>query len=181
MSPIQWTEEELAAMAAADAEIDAEFDDDDYFVTDEEHRALDAELDKLAVKEDMPRKEYVLRERKLARKKAYNLAHREDHKAYMRQYRKANAEKLAAAAAAWYQRNRDDTAARCRQRYKEDPQIKKQYQAAYYRAHRDQVLDRVAGYQKAHRIEHRYYDAKWKKVTRALKRLNRRGGEEHDL
>lgn len=85
MSPIQWTEEELAAMAAADAEIDAEFDDDDYYISDEDHRALDDELDRLAEREDMSRKETVLRDRRLARQKAYNRAHREESKVYARQ------------------------------------------------------------------------------------------------
>lgn len=180
MSPIQWTEEELAAMAAADAEIDAEFDDDDYYITDEDHRALDDELDKLAAKDDTSRREFVLRERRLARQKAYNQAHREANKAYCRQYRKKNAEKVAEVKNAWYQRNRDDICAHARQRYKDDPRPMKEYQAAYYREHRDKVLTRTANYRKTHQAERNCYATKWKKVKRALKRLGK-GGEKHEL
>ena len=90
---MKWTPEELAEMAAADAEIEAEFAD----LTDEEIRASD-ELDKDA--RALPGQ----RKRNLDRERAY--------------YR-ANRERILAQGRVYYQAHRDKIRATQRKRYQE--------------------------------------------------------------
>ena len=91
-----FTPEELAENAAADAQIEAEFE-----LTLEERREIDAQNRALKVKD----------RRKAAYNRAYYQANREEIAAKQRAYREANREELAAKHRAYYQANREESAA----------------------------------------------------------------------
>lgn len=104
---MKWTPEELAEMAAADAEIEAEFAD----LTDEEIRASD-ELDEDA--RVLPGK----RKRNLDRERAY--------------YR-ANRERLLVQGRSYYRANRDKILATKKERYQERKRRKQNAESAFGR------------------------------------------------
>ena len=94
-----FTPEELAEMAAADAEIEAEFrltqeDLDQSYKLDREakFRALPMEKQKLAARQKAYRE--ANREKVAAQKKAYYEANREKVAEYQKAYREANREKV---------------------------------------------------------------------------------------
>ena len=92
-----FTSEELAEMAAADAEIEATF------------RLLPEDLERAREQDRLARFEALPPERKkvAAQKKAYYEANREKVAAQKKAYREANREKAAAYQKAWYEANRE--------------------------------------------------------------------------
>ena len=91
-----FTEQELAAMALADREIEAGFH------LEKEDMAVSKELDRVAKLESV-----LPEERKLAEyKKAYYEANRENLAEYKKAYREANREKIAEYQKAYYEANR---------------------------------------------------------------------------
>jgi hypothetical protein len=125
-----FTPEELAEMAAADAEIEAEFrltqeDLDRSYKLDREvkFRALPMEKQKLAARQKAYRE--ANREKVAAQKKAYYEANREKVAEYQKAYREANREKVA------------------------------EYQKAYREANREKVRERARNYMRAYRTKKR--------------------------
>ena len=100
-----FTAQELAEMAAADAQIEAEFR-----LTPAD-LAQSRELDRLAGLENLPTEQ----RRKAAYQREYREANREKVAAYQREYRKANREKAAAYQREYYEANREKVAARQRE------------------------------------------------------------------
>ena len=92
-----WTSEELAEMAAADAEIEASF----RLLPEDMERAR--EQDRLARFEDL----LPARRKVAAYQKAYYEANREKLAAYQKAYYEANREKLAAQQKAYREANRE--------------------------------------------------------------------------
>ena len=92
-----WTKEELAEMARADAEIEAEFR-----LTNEDIN-LSRSLDRDAVLDRMDAKQRNLAERK----RAYYEANRDKVAEYNRAYYEANRDKVAEYQRAYYEANRD--------------------------------------------------------------------------
>ena len=92
-----FTPEELAEMAAADAEIEASF----RLEQEDLDRAL--AFDRLAHFEGLPPEKRKL----AAQKRAYREANREKVAAYQRAYREANREKVAAQKRAYREANRE--------------------------------------------------------------------------
>lgn len=179
---ISWTPEELEAMRLADAEIEAEFDDGSYYISDLEHRALDAELDELAQIEDLSRKERVLRDRRRAYKKAYNSAHKEERRAYNQEYRQKHTPEVMAYRVQYYLDNRE-WIIQARHRYYQENREKVLAKCAdYYRAHQAERQACHKAYAASHSREIKAYKAKWQKVEQALQRLQkvdggRKGGD----
>ena len=96
-----FTPEELAEMAAADAEIEAEFR------LEQDDLERSRELDKIARFESLPPEKRKV----AAQKKAYREANREKVAAQQKAYREANREKVAAQQKAYYEANREKVAA----------------------------------------------------------------------
>ena len=133
----KWSPEELAEMAAADAEIEATFQ-----LTNEEISASRA-LDRKAM---LDRKDHKMRKvaaqqkawyaanraEVRAKQKAYKAANREKIAAQQKVYRAANREKISDLQKAWYQANRERVLAK-----------QKEYRAAN--------RERIAEYQRAYR------------------------------
>ena len=125
-----FTPEELAEMAAADAEIEAEFrltqeDLDRSYKLDREAKfqALPEEKQKVAAQQKAYRE--ANREKVAAQKKAYYEANREKVAEYQKAYREANREKVA------------------------------EYQKAYREANREKVRERARNYMRAYRTKKR--------------------------
>ena len=96
---ITWTPEELAAMAAADAEIDAlPMTPDDYRMSRSlDLAAADDRRDNQAKKIAAKQRAYyeANREEIAARQRAYREANREEYNTYMREYRQKRKEREA--------------------------------------------------------------------------------------
>lgn len=134
----KWSPEELAEMAAADAEIEATFR-----LTNED-LALCARLDKAARAERLDsrrRKEsdrqkawYAANRAKvLAKQKAYKEANREKIAAQQKVYRAANREKISDLQKAWYQANRERVLAKQKEYQEANRERIAEYQRAYRR------------------------------------------------
>lgn len=116
-----FTKEELAAMAAADAEIERDF------CMDLEERRAARERDDEADSRKRPGRNAKQRE-------------------YFRQYRARNKAELArkrqAARAAWSSEKREQELAKQRERYRRNREERLAYQRAYDAAHKDQITAR---------------------------------------
>ena len=111
-----FTDQELAEMAAADAEIEASF------CLDKDDLERSSRLDRLAKLESLsPEKRKVA-----AQKKAYREANREKVAEYQKAYREANREKVAERQKAYYEANREKVAAQ---------------KKAYYEANRENAYE----------------------------------------
>ena len=99
-----FTPEELAEMAAADAEIEAEFR------LTQEDLDRSRELDREAKFRALP----MEKQKVAAQKKAYREANREKVAAQKKAYREANWEKVAAQKKAYYEANREQLRERAR-------------------------------------------------------------------
>ena len=123
-----FTKDELAAMAAADAEIEAGF-----VRTNEDlefSRQLDREVKFAALDPE---------KRRIAAKcRRYYEAHREEINAKNRAYYEAHREEISAYYRAYYEAHREEIAA---------------YQRAYHQAHREEIAARERAYREAHREE----------------------------
>ena len=95
-----FTTEELAAMAAADAEIEAEF------ALTQEDLVRARQMDRESVLAGMDHK----RRHVAQRQKAYREANREKVAQQQKAYREANREKVAQRQKAWYEANREKVA-----------------------------------------------------------------------
>ena len=116
------TPEERAAMAAADAEIEA-----DFCLTQEEIEQSRAR-DRRAAFEALP----FEKKKRAAQQKAYREANREKVAAQQKAYREANREKVAAQQKAYYEANREKVAAQ-KKAYREANREKHNaYHRAYY-------------------------------------------------
>lgn len=118
-----WTPEELAEMAAADAEIEANFE-----LTEDEIRASDA-LDHEALKSSGSKRN-KLRERR------YYMEHREAICARNRAYYAKNREKASAKKKEWYRANKEKAAERKKE---------------WYSANREKILEKQRQYRKTMR------------------------------
>jgi DNA-binding transcriptional regulator YiaG len=136
-----FTPEELAEMAAADAEIEEKF------ALTNEDLSLSRDLDRAAQLEDMS-----TAQRKLAEyKRAYYEANRDKVAEYKRAYYEANRDKVAEYQRAYYEANRDKVAERQRA-YREANRDKvAERQRAYREANRDKVAERQRAYREANR------------------------------
>lgn len=134
----KWSPEELAEMAAADAEIEATFR-----LTNED-LALCARLDKAAKAErldsrrrnesDRQKAWYAANRAKVrAKQKAYKEANREKIAAQQKVYRAANREKLSDLQKAWYQANRERVLAKQKEYQEANRERIAEYQRAYRR------------------------------------------------
>ena len=123
-----FTPEELAELAAADAEIDASFR-----LTNEDIKRS-READKAAMFDRLPPEK-----KKIAAKQ--------------RAYREANREEIAAKARAYYEANREEIAAKQRAYYEKNREKKLAYQRAYDAAHREEIAARQLAYREANRDE----------------------------
>ena len=122
-----FTAEELAEMAAADAEIEAEFR-----LTPEDLKQS-SELDREAKFSSLPPEKRKV----AAQRKAYYEANREKVAAQRKAYREANREKVAAQRKAYREANREKVAAQ-QKAYREANREKvAEYQKAYYEANRE--------------------------------------------
>ena len=106
MKPL-FSPEELAEMAAADAEIEKTFR-----LTNEDIKRS-READKAAMFDRLPPEKKKI----AAKKRAYYEANREEIAAKQRAYREANREEIAAKKRAYYEANREEIAAKQRARY----------------------------------------------------------------
>ncbi len=111
-----FTPEELAEMAAADAEIEAEFR------LTQEDLDRSRELDREARFRALP----MEKQKVAAQQKAYYEANREKVAEYQKAYYEANREKVAAQQKAYREANREKVA---------------EYQKAYYAANREKVAE----------------------------------------
>ena len=123
-----FTPEELAELAAADAEIDASFR-----LTNEDIKRS-READKAAMFDRLPPEKKKI----AAYQRAYREANREEIAAKQRAYREANREEIAAKKRAYYEANREEIAAK---------------QRAYYEANREKITARRRAYREANREE----------------------------
>ena len=121
-----FTPEELAEMAAADAEIDASFS-----LTNEDIKRS-READKAAMFDRLPPEKKKI----AAKQRAYREANREEIAAKKRAYYEANREEIAAKQRAYREANREEIAA---------------YQRAYYEANREKITARRRAYREAKR------------------------------
>ena len=121
-----FTPEELAKLAAADAEIEATFR-----LTNEDIRRS-READKAALLDRLPPE----KKRIAAYQRAYRESNREEIAAKKRAYYEANREEIAAKKRAYYEANREEIAA---------------YQRAYYEANRDKIIAKQRAYREAKR------------------------------
>ena len=96
-----FTEEELAEMAAADAEIEASFQ-----LTNDD-LVMSREFDRMAVLDSMDNQKRKV----AAQQKAWYEANREKVAAQQKAWYEANREKVAAQKKAWYEANREKVAA----------------------------------------------------------------------
>lgn len=104
-----FTKDELAAMAAADAEIEAGF------IRTREDLELSLQLDRRAAFDALDNK----KQRAAARNRAYYEANREEIAAQQRAYYEAHREKCIAWQRAYYEANRDEINAKRRAQYAE--------------------------------------------------------------
>ena len=125
-----FTPEELAEMAAADAEIEAEFR------LTQEDLDRSRELDREAKFRALPMEKQKVAEYQ----KAYREANREKVAEYQKAYYEANREKVAAQQKAYYEANREKVAAQ---------------RKAYYEANREQLRERARNYMRAYRTKKR--------------------------
>ena len=135
-----FTPEELAELAAFDAEIDE---------SDITQNEIDAsrERDREAVLAGMSK-----RNRKIAEyKRAYYEANREKIAENKRAYREANREKIAEYRRAYYEANREKIA---------------EYQRAYYEANREKIAEYQRAYYEANREKWNAYQREYKKRRR---------------
>lgn len=109
-----FTKDELAAMAAADAEIEAGF------MLTRADLELSLQLDRAAVFDAMDNK----KQHAAAWRRAYYEANKEKIAAWNRAYREANREEITARKRAYYEANREKCIA---------------WQRAYYEANRDEI------------------------------------------
>ena len=105
-----FTPEELAEMAAADAEIEAEFR------LTQEDLDRSRELDREAKFRALP----MEKQKVAAQRKAYREANREKVAAQQKAYREANREKVAEYQKAYYEANREQLRKRARNYMRED-------------------------------------------------------------
>ena len=125
-----FTPEELAEMAAADAEIEKEFR-----LTQEDldrSRELDLEAKFQALPEE--------KQKVAAQQKAYREANREKAAEYQKAYREANREKVAEYQKAYREANREKLA---------------EYQKAYREANREQLRERARNYMREYQAKKR--------------------------
>ena len=128
MTTVAFTPEELAEMAAADAEIEASF----RLTPEDLTRA--ARLDRLARFESLP----IGKRKVAAQRKAYYEANREKVAAQRKAYYEANREKVAAQRKAYYEANREKVAAQ-RKAYREANREKyNAYMREYMRKRREE-------------------------------------------
>ena len=125
-----FTPEELAEMAAADAEIEAEFR------LTQEDLDRSRELDREAKFRALP----MEKQKVAAQRKAYREANREKVAEYQKAYYEANREKVAAQQKAYREANREKVA---------------EYQKAYYEANREQLRKRARNYMREYRTKKR--------------------------
>ena len=125
-----FTSEELAEMAAADAEIEKEF----RLTQEDLDRSRD--LDREAKFRALP----MGKQKVAAQQKAYYEANREKVAEYQKAYREANREKVAAQQKAYYEANREKVAAQ---------------QKAYREANREQLRERARNYMREYRAKKR--------------------------
>lgn len=116
-----FTPEELAEMAAYDAEIDESFE-----LTSEE-RKLSLALDRAAKSTDTSGS-------------AYYQAHRAARIAYARDWQNRNRERDKANKRAWYQKNKDHSRAYRKEYYKQNAEKIRERNNAYYYRNRDTIL-----------------------------------------
>ena len=117
-----FTPEELSAMAAADAEIEA-----DFCLTQEEIEQSRAR-DRRAAFEALP----FEKKKVAARQKAYREANREKIAARQKAWYEANREKIAARQKAWYEANREKIAAQQKAHREANREKYNAYHRAYY-------------------------------------------------
>ena len=117
---MSFTQEELAAMAAADAEIEAEF-----FLTNEEAAASSAR-DREARYLTMDKRGQAVAEYQ----RRYREANKEAVAEYKRRYREANKEAVAEYKRRYYEANKEAVAERQRRYYEANKEKWKQYAAA---------------------------------------------------
>ena len=92
-----WTAEELAEMAKADAEIEAEFEDEaTAYRLARENAEYAEEIDRTARADSLPRAEVNRRRKIAAYKKAYYEANKDEIAAKQKAYREANKDEIAA-------------------------------------------------------------------------------------
>ena len=102
-----FTAEELAAMAAADAEIDAEFEDETTaYRLAREDADYASELDKLARFDGLTNREAAAKRKAAAYQKAYREANKDEIAARQKAYREANKDEIAAYQKAYYEANK---------------------------------------------------------------------------
>lgn len=122
-----FTPEELAEMAAADAEIDADFQ-----ITEEE-AVTSEELDVcLATSKE---------EQERAKRRAYRAAHREEQRAYMRAYKEAHREELRAYNRAYYAEHREERIEHTKCWQRKNKERVAATARAYYRKNREKKLE----------------------------------------
>jgi hypothetical protein len=131
-----FTQEELAAMAAADAEIEAEF-----YLTDAERREGTL-MDREAKQQEWGQK----RRKNAERCKAYYEANREAVRAKQAEHRKEHREEINEKRRAAYAANIEDRRAEARDRHAANPEKRRAMARAYYRRNREAVLARNKRY-----------------------------------
>ena len=125
-----FTQAELAAMAAADEEIEAEFS-----LTDAERR-VGTLLDREAKQQEWGQK----RRKNAERCKAYYAANREAVRAKQAEHRKEHREEINAKRRADYAANIESRRAEARDRHAANPEKRRAMARAYYRRNREAVL-----------------------------------------
>ena len=148
-----FTQEELAAMERADAEIEK-----DFAMTDQERREA----------RERDRENRNLERDPKARKNAerclnYYYKHREDRLAKVAVYHKEHAEEISKRKKRYYRKNRETIRAEARERHRADPEKRRARDRENYRKNREAVLTR---------------NKRWR--DRAKAERSAIGGNEHD-
>lgn len=194
---MSFTQAELDAIAAADAEIEADFcltPEEIAAARDRDERAIfERVCDKRtrAAPKSLEEKERDFQKFKAARKKpltdkdrerakAYYHAHKEYYKARRLAYYQANRERFLAYAREYFQAHKSEcqakSAKRRRERYHSDPEYAERMReqsrrksAKNYLAHRDERLAYQKAYCEAHKEEIRAYQAAYRRKRKKAK------------
>lgn len=137
-----FTHQELAAIAAADAEIERTFR------MEPSDLARSAAMDREVRVEALPPD----KRREAEQRRTYYRTHQQQAIARSKAYYQSNKDRVAAYMRAYYQRNRDKILSQQRARREAHPELKKSSQE-YYRANREKILARKKAYYQANREE----------------------------
>lgn len=139
-----FTPDELAEMAAADAEIEATFE-----ITSDDFK-LSSQLDRLATREKHPEKKRTCKNTEKEQKKTYYLKNREKILESRKEYRKENKEKIAAYKRAYYLAHKEEFATRSKQWSKNNLEKRRQRNKEDYIRNREKRLEYQRKYYKEH-------------------------------